>query len=260
VTNGGHVPGGGWPRPLARQARIVVLLAASIMAAAGIAAADMFSDFVTPATPPHLTVTAFGSAYGAEPSSTSHQGLEFEQTVTRRLGILARLTAYQLYNGTTFDTPFAARPGAPFFFGRFEGGIDLNPAYGLHLLVLGGHDVGDSHSAVIEESASAWIDVHSAHPVNLSVTSSHYFENQLTNGLVDARIIAMSTDKLMLLAGAGVIIWGGPSVKTSAKAESGPDLGLFLRDWNLRLDLQAGYGTDREFGMLSVSRSFDWEE
>jgi hypothetical protein len=37
-------------------------------------------------------------------------------------------------------------------------------------------------------------------------------------------------------------------------------LGLFLRDWNLRLDLQAGYGTDREFGMLSVSRSFDWEE
>jgi hypothetical protein len=237
-----------------------MLLAVSILAVAGGAAADVFSDFVTLAMPAHLSMTTFGAAYGSPSYGTTHQGLEFAQTLTRRVGILARLTGYQIYNGVAFDTPFAARPGQPFFFGRFEGGVDLNPAYGFHLTVLGGHDVGDSHSAVIEESGSAWMNVHSAHPIGLSVTSSHYFENQLTNGLVDLRMIALSTDKLMLLAGAGTIIWGGPTVKGSAKFQAGPDLGLFIRDWELRLDLQAGYGNDGEYGMLTFSRSFDWEE
>jgi hypothetical protein len=251
--------GGEARRVAQRLARATALLVASILALAGSAAADMLSDFFTPA-PPHLTLTAFGSALGSPPYSTTHEGLEFEQTVTRPLGILARLTGYQIYHGAGFDTPFAPRPGAPFYLGRFEGGVDLNPAYGLHLLVLGGHDVGDSHSAVIEESASAWMNVHSAHPISLSISSSHYFENQLTNGLIDLRMVALSTDKLMLLAGAGGIIWGGQTVKGSPKGQGGPDLGLFLRDWKLRIDLQAGYGSDQEYGMLSLSRSFDWAE
>ncbi len=237
---------------------IVTLLAASILTVAGSAAADVFSDFVTLAEPLHLTMTTFGAAYGSPSYGTTHEGLECEQSVTRRLGILARLTGYQLYHGFAFDTPFARRPGAPFFFGRLEGGVDLNPMYGIHLTVLGGHDVGDSHSAVIEESVSAWMNVHSAYPISLSVTSSHYFENELTNGLVDLRMIALSTDKFMLLAGAGAIIWGGQTVKGSAKMQAGPDLGLYLR--KLRLDLQAGYGSDQEYGMLAFSRSFDWEE
>jgi hypothetical protein len=247
-------------RGLCKAVRVAVLLAASLLATARGAGADMLSDFTTLTWPPHLTMTAFGAGYGSPPYGTTHQGLEFEQTLVRRLGILARLSSYQIYHGVAFDTPFPARPGQPFFYGRFEGGIDLNPFYGFHLTVLGGHDVGASDSAVIEESVSAWTDVHSAHPINLSVTSSHYFENQLTNGLVDARIIIMSTDKIMLLGGAGTIIWGGPTVKGSAKFQAGPDLGLFIRDWNLRLDLQSGYGSDQEYGMLSFSRSFDWEE
>jgi hypothetical protein len=248
------------PSKPARRRRLLasaMLLAASILTLARGAAADMLSDFVTLADPLHLTTTTFGAAYGSPSYSTTHEGMEFEQSLTRRLGILARLTGYQIYHGTAFDTPFAPRPGAPFFFGRFEGGVDLNPMYGLHLTVLGGHDVGDSHSAVIEESVSAWTNVHSAHPINLSVTSSHYFENQLTNGLVDARMIALSTDRLMVLAGAGAIIWGGQTVKGSAKVQAGPDLGLYIRDWKLRLDLQAGYGSDQEYGMLAFSRSFD---
>ena len=238
---------------------IALVLAASILAVARVAAADMWTDFVTPADPMHLTATTFGAAYGSPAYGTSHQGLELEQSLTRRLGILARMTAYQIYHGVAFDTPFAARPGAPFFFGRFEGGVDLNPAYGIHLIVLGGHDVGDSDSGVIEESVSAWTDVHSAHPISLSLSTSHYFENQLTNGLLDARLIALSTDKLMLLAGAGTIIWGGHTVQGSAKAQGGPDLSLFIRDWKLRIDLQAGYGSDQEYGMLSLSRSFDFQ-
>lgn len=247
-------------RFVAAAARIAVVLAVSVLSLARGAGADMLSDFVTLAEPMHLTTTAFGAAYGSPAYGTTHEGLELEQSVTRRLGILARLTGYQLYHGVAYDTPFASRPGAPFFYGRFEGGVDLNPMYGLRLTLLGGHDVGASHSAVIEESASVWTDVHSAHPINLSLTSSHYFENQLTNGLIDARLIALSTDKLMLLAGAGAIIWGGHTVKGSAKVQAGPDLGLYIRDWKLRLDLQAGYGSDQEYGMLAFSRSFDWEE
>jgi len=247
-------------RSLAKVLLIAAMVAAPIFAVARVCAADVLSDFVTLAVPPHLTMTAFGAAYGSPSYATTHAGLEFEQTYTRRIGILARLTAYQIYNGVAFDTPFTARPGEPFFFGRFEGGLDLNPAYGLHLAVLGGHDIGDSHSAVIEESGSGWMNVHSSHPVNLSVSSSHYFENQLTNGFLDARLIVLSTDKVMLLGGAGTIIWGGPTVKGSAKFQAGPDLGLYIRDWNLRLDLQAGYGSDHEYGMLTFSRSFDWEE
>jgi hypothetical protein len=64
----------------------------------------------------------------------------------------------------------------------------------------------------------------------------------------------------MLLAGAGPIIWGGQNVQGSAKVQAGPDLGLSLRDWKLRLDLQAGYGSDHEYGMLSFCRSYDCEE
>lgn len=239
---------------------VVALIAASILTVAGGAAADMLSDFMTLQTPAHLTITTFGAAYGSPYSGTTHQGLELAQTVTRRLSLLVRLTGYQLYHGSAFDTPFPPHPGAPFFFGRFEGGVDLNPAYGVHLIVLGGHDAGDSHSAVIEESASAWLNVHDAHPISLSVNSSHYFENQLTNGLVDLRTIALSSDKLMLLAGVGAIIWGGQTVKGSAKVQGGPEVGLYIRDWKLRLDLQSGYGNDHEFGMLTFSRSFDWQE
>jgi len=224
------------------------------------ARADMLSDFVTPASPEHFTLTLFGAAYGSPAYGTTHQGVEMEQTLTRRLGLIARATGYELYHGFAFDTPFARRPGAPFYFGRFEGGLDLNPAYGFHLIIMGGHDVGASDSAVLEESASVWFNVHDAHPISLSLTSSHYFENQLTNGLIDARLIALSTDKLMLLAGAGAIIWGGPTVQGSAKVQGGPDLGLFIRDWKLNLNLQAGYGIDQEYGMLTFSRSFDWEE
>jgi hypothetical protein len=248
-------------RVLGRRATVrMIVLLALLLGPRCVGAADVLSDFMTLQSPGHFTLTTFGFAYGSPAYGATHEGIEAEQTITRRLGAVARLTGYQLYHGFAFDTPFAARPGAPFFFGRLEGGVDLNPAYGMHLLVLGGHDFGASHSAVIEESASVWGNVHHAHPIGLSVTSSHYFENNLTNGFIDLRTIALSTDKLMLLAGAGAIIWGGPTVIGSAKVQGGPDLGVYIRSLKLRLDLQAGYGNDHEYGMLSFSRSFDWEE
>lgn len=239
---------------------IAVLLAASILALAGGAAADMFTDYFEIAQPGHLTSTPFGAAYASPRYYETHEGLELEQTLTRRLGIIARLTGYQQYHGTGYDTPIPQSSRAPLFFGQFEGGMDLNPMYGAHLIVLGGHDAGDSHSSVIEESASAWMNVHSAHPISASVNSSHYFANSLTNGLIDLRMIGLSTDKLMVQVGAGGIIWGGRTVQGSLKGEGGADVGLLIRDWKLRLDLQAGYGSDQEYGTLSFSRSFDWEQ
>jgi hypothetical protein len=240
--------------------RILTLLAALVLVLADRAGADMFTDFLTMQQPGHLTLTTFGAAYASPSYYATHQGLEFEQTLTRRLGIVARLTSYQQYHGAAYDTPIPPPSRAPFYFGRFEGGVDLNPMYGAHLILLGGRDVGDSHSTVIEESASAWMNVHSAHPISLSVNSSHYFENSLTNGLVDLRTIALSTNQLMLTAGVGAIIWGGRTVQGSAKVQGGPEVGLYIRDWKLRLGLQAGYGSDQEYGMLTFSRSFDWEE
>jgi hypothetical protein len=42
--------------------------------------------------------------------------------------------------------------------------------------------------------------------------------------------------------------------------EFGPDLGLFLRQWQTSLDLQAGYGNNHGYGTIAVSHHFGWDE
>ena len=91
--------------------------------------------------------------------------------------------------------------------------------------------------------------------MNLSINSSHYFENDLTNGLIDVRLIALSTAKLMLLAGAGAIIWGHGSTP-GVQVQGGPDVGFYFRDWKLRMDIQGGYGSDNEYGHRGVFPEF----
>jgi hypothetical protein len=39
-----------------------------------------------------------------------------------------------------------------------------------------------------------------------------------------------------------------------------PDAGIFFRKRHVSLDLQAGYGSSNIYGVLSLSRSFVWEE
>jgi hypothetical protein len=72
-------------------------------------------------------------------------------------------------------------------------------------------------------------------------------------------MLAFSTGQLLMLLGVGGAIWGGGSVG-QAKGQGGPDVGFFLREWRVSVDLQSGYGSSRIYGMVSFSRSFGWDE
>lgn len=236
-----------------------LLAAALLLGLTGRACADLFSDWLAVEQPGHLSLTLFGAGYGSESYGTTHGGFELEQSVTRGLSLVARFSAYQLYKGTGYDSPISPATGGPFFYGRFEGGIDLTPIDGTHLTFVGGNDIGDSHSQVVEGSFSSWMNIHNAHPINLSINSSHYFENDLTNALIDLRIIALSTARLMVLAGAGATIWGR-SGTAGPQVQGGPDIGFYFRALKLRMDIQGGYGSDNEYGLVAFSRTFDWED
>jgi hypothetical protein len=247
---------GRWLRVAVRSAILAMVLVVSL---AGAAAADVFTDMFSVEQPEHLSLTLFGAGYGSEFYGTTHGGFELEQSVTSGLGLVARFSAYQLYKGTGYDSPISPVTSGPFFYGRFEGGIDLTPINGTHLTFVGGNDIGDSHSQVIEGSFSSWMNIHNAHPIDLSINSSHYFEDSLTNALIDVRVIALSTAQLMILAGAGATIWGKKG-KAGPQVQGGPDVGFYFRPWKLRMDIQGGYGSDNEYGLVAFSRSFDWED
>jgi hypothetical protein len=230
-----------------------------VMGLANRAGADVLADMLSVEQPEHLSLTLFGAGYGSPFYGTTHGGFELEQSITRGLGLVARFSAYQLYTGTGYDSPISSTTNGPFFYGRFEGGIDLTPIDGTHLTFVGGNDVGDSHSQVVEASFSSWTNIHSAHPINLAINSSHYFENDRTNALIDLRVIAVSTAQLMVLAGAGATIWGTAGT-AGPQIQGGPDVGFYFRAWKLRMDIQGGYGSDNEYGLVAFSRSFEWEE
>ena len=238
---------------------MAIVLAALLLRPIGGAKADTFSALLQPAEPKHLSLTLFGAGYGSEAYGVTHEGFDLEQSITRGIGVTARVSTYLIYHGTGYDTPLNQTRREPFFFGRFEGGINLSPMDGTNVAVLGGNDAGDSHSPLIEGSISTWINIHSAHPINFSISSSYYFQNNLSNGLIDLRTVVMSSGELMLLGGAGAIVWGG-NLPQGAQVQGGPDVGFFLRRWKIRVDVQGGYGFHHEYGLVAFSRGFDWEE
>jgi hypothetical protein len=216
--------------------------------------------FLALENPGRFSLTIFGVGYGAEKYGTTHEGVEIEQTITREISIIGRAAAYQIYQGTGFDSPLTpASRSSPRNFGLLEGGMSVTPFQGTTFRLLAGENVGDSDAAVFENDFSSWLWLHSHHPVNLAYDTSHYFQNGVTNGLLDARMIAFSTGRLLLLVGVGGAIWGGGSVG-QAKGQGGPDAGFFLRQWRLSIDLQAGYGSSRTYGLVSFSRRFGWDE
>jgi hypothetical protein len=240
--------------------RLSIVLVFSLLACGSVAHAQDPSQFFDLKSPGRFSLRLFGTGYGSEKYGTAHQGIELNQTVTQDITLVGRLTAYQIYQGTGFDNPIKpSSHSAVRDFGRFEGGLALTPFQGTTFTVLGGEDVGDSDAPVFENNFSTWLWLQSDHPVNLSYNTSHYFENSVTNGLIDLRTVVLSTGRLILLLGAGGAIWGVGTVG-QAKGQGGPDVGLFFRSWRLSVDLQAGYGSSRTYGMLSVSRTFGWDE
>jgi hypothetical protein len=238
------------------------VLAASLALAAlaGSAPARADSRFFHLTDPGQLSLALFVNGYGSDRYGTTHEGFELEQSVTDQLGLVARASAYQVYQGTGFDSPLlpAARSSTRNF-GRFQGGIDITLSPGVSLTVLGGEDVGDSHAPVVEGDFSSWIMPHSLHPINFSFSGSHYYENEVTSGRIDLRAILLSTAEVMLLGGVGGAIWGGGSVG-NAKGQGGPDIGIFVRRWHTSIDLQVGYGSSHTYGLVNFSRQFHWDE
>jgi hypothetical protein len=240
--------------------RLAALVCAFVVGSSALLNAQGSPRFFELENPGRLSLRLFAVGYGAEKYGTTHEGFEIDQTITRMISILGRAAAYQVYQGTGFDSPLApARRSSPRNFGVFEGGVTLSPFQGATFTLLGGEDVGDSDAPVFENDGSIWMQLQSRHPVNLSYSTNHYFQNGVTNGLLDVRVVAFSTGQLLLLVGVGGAIWGGGSVG-QAKGQGGPDVGLFLRESRVTFDLQAGYGSSRTYGMVSFSRSFGWDE
>jgi hypothetical protein len=169
-----------------------------------------YSDFFDLMSPGHLRLTLFTVGYASDAYQKTNEEFELEQSVTRYVGLVGRFTAYQVYHGDGYDTPFIVSPRAGVRnFGRFEGGIDLIPFQGTNLVVFGGEDWGNSDGPVVDGRFSSWILFHSLHPINLSFDAAHYYHNALSGGRIDLRTITLSTDELSLLVGVGGAIWGG---------------------------------------------------
>lgn len=240
-----------------RAAFIAVSLILGFCAAAN---ASWYSQLVELQSPGRFSLQLLGVGYGSEKYGTTHEGLEIDQTVTRAVSILGRAFAYQVYQGTGFDSPLTPAPrSSPRNFGLLQGGASVSPFQGTTFTLLGGEDVGDADAPVFENDFSTWWWLQSHHPMNFSYSTNHYFQNGVTNGLLDWRMVVMSTGRLLLLLGVGGAIWGGGSVG-QAKGQGGLDLGSFVREWRVSMDLQAGYGSSRTYGMVSFARSFSWDE
>ncbi len=240
---------------------IIAILSALIATRASMAGALPYSDFFTPANPQHLSLTLFASAIGNESRyAATHEGFQLEQTLNPYIGVVGRVSGFQIYQGDGWDSPLTDNPGTrPRNFGVFMGGLDLLPFQGTSLAILGGRDVGDSSGARIEGDFSSWILLHSRHPFNVSFTGDHFYNNGLSSGMIDLRFAISSSRELTWLLGAGGQFWGGGSEPHIMK-EFGPDLGLFFRQWETSLDLQAGYGNNHGYGAIAVSHRFGWDE
>ncbi|MFZ2060782.1 MAG: hypothetical protein WAU82_07205 [Candidatus Binatus sp.] len=248
-------------RTRAYRKAVVAMLSVALAVRATSARALPYSDFFTPANPQHLSLTLFASAIGNESLyAATHEGFQLEQTLNPYIGVVGRVSGYQIYQGAGWDNPLLDHPKTrPRNFGVFMGGIDLLPFQGTSLTVLGGRDVGDSTGARIEGDFSSWILLHSRHPINLSFIGDHFYNNGQTSGMIDVRVVMSSWRDVTWLLGAGGQLWGGGQEPHVMK-EFGPDLGLFFRQWQTSLDFQAGYGNNHGYGTIAITRHFGWDE
>lgn len=237
---------------------------AQISTTTPVGASNPYPNFFDVATPGRFSLTVFGGGFISDPYGTTQEGIQAEQSLTRYLGIVARATGYQLYMGQGFANPLQPNPGTAggssrYNFGRFQGGVDFAATPTTHLYLLGGDDGGDSHNANIEGDISSWLLVHSAHPVNFLVSSVYSWQNDISSSSIDLRVVLLSTEDYLLMAGAGGVIYGGGFVSGIA-GQGGPDLGVYFRPWQIGADVQAGYGTPNGYGQLTVYKQFSWSE
>src|SRR5208283_3382128 len=223
---------------------------------------DLYPGFFGPANPQVLDAIFFGGGFGSQDYGAVQEGFQFEQTVTPYIGVVGRVTGYQLWIGDHFNNPLAPATfthQARLNFARLQGGVELSLYPGTTLFLLGGGDVGDSHAGVIEGDYSSWLFTHTHHPLNFSFSTSHDYENHVTSSEIDLRMVAFSTANYLATVGGGGAIYQGGQI-TSAGGQGGPDLGVYFRKWAFGINVQAGYGTSGGFGQISFIKQFDFVE
>ncbi|MGH8012918.1 MAG: hypothetical protein ACREQ4_10500 [Candidatus Binataceae bacterium] len=253
---------------LGRRSRLILLLIPLVAWATPDWAQSVVSNspahpngFLQLANPEKFTLTIYGGGFVSDEYGVTQEGFQFEQSVTRYIGVVGRVTGYQLYIGHGFDNPLVPGTGyhARYNFGRFQAGLDLQPFAGTNLYLLGGADAGDSSAGVAEGDFSTWAWMRSRHSVNLAVSAIYDSQNQVTSSEVDLRTIVYSNEKLVLLAGGGGALYAGGFVH-GVDGQGGPLLGFYFPGWRFGLDAQAGYGSSRQYGQLSLYKQFSWTE
>jgi hypothetical protein len=222
---------------------------------------NFYPNFTQVQSPGHLTAVLYGGGFGSDKYGTAQQGFQLEQSITHYIGLVGRVTGYQLWVGQGFDNPLNPGTGhaARLNFVRLQGGLDFLLYPGTHLYLLGGGDLGDSSAGTIEGDFSSWWFLHSHHPINFSFSAIHNWENQVTSSEMDLRMIVMSSEQYLLLAGIGGAVYGGGFITApSVQGQGGPDLGVYLRKWGFGADAQAGYGSAHQYGQLSLYKVFDF--
>jgi hypothetical protein len=222
---------------------------------------NTYPGFFSLQTPGLLQATGFGGGFVSDKYGVLQEGVQVEQSVTPYIGVFGRATGYQLWINDSLGNPLApgASSGPRLNFGRFQGGADFTLFTGTHLYVSGGKDAGDSNANVIEGDFSSWLSLHSRHPLNGSFSSMHNFENGVTSTAIDLQAILLSSEKYMILGGAGGAMYNGGFLNSS-QGQGGPDLGFYYRPWNLGLSAQAGYGTAHEYGQITMYKQLGWFE
>jgi hypothetical protein len=154
------------------------------------AAAQDLSQFFELSNPARFSLELFASGYGAEKYGTMHEGFELNQTITGAVSVVGRISAYQIYQGTGFDSPLLPSVhSATRNFGRFEGGVSVVPFPGTTFVMLGGEDLGDSHAPMFENDFSSWLWMHSHNPINFAYSTSHYYENGVTPSIPSIAVL-----------------------------------------------------------------------
>src|SRR5271167_4100528 len=98
---------------------IMMLMAMAVPAHAQAAPYGITSAMSTPsypgffslANPGRFDLIAFGGGFGSNKYATVQEGFQGEQTLTRYLGLVGRITGYELWEGEGFANPL--NPGGP---------------------------------------------------------------------------------------------------------------------------------------------------
>src|SRR6266404_2415707 len=70
--------------------------------------ANPYPDFFDLAVPGRFSLTLFGGGFYSDKYGVAQEGFQFEQSVTRYIGVVGRASGVELWNGNGFANPFAS--------------------------------------------------------------------------------------------------------------------------------------------------------